>query len=43
MGYVLKREAERKYIQYLKKQYSSKRAKNFSEHRKTKNWDKKPN
>ena len=36
MGYVLKPEADRKYVQYLKKRYSSKRAKSFSEQRKTK-------
>ena len=36
MEYVLKPEAEAKYVQYLKKRYGSKRAKSFSEQRKTK-------
>jgi len=36
MEYVLKPEADRKCEQYLKKRYNSKRAKSFSEPRKTK-------
>jgi hypothetical protein len=36
MEYVLKPEADRNYEQYLKKRYNSKRAKSFSEQRKTK-------
>ena len=36
MEYVLKPEADRKYEQYLKNRYNSKRAKSFSEQRKTK-------
>jgi hypothetical protein len=43
MGYVLKSEADSKYVQYLKKRYSSKRSKSFSEERKTKSLAKKIN